>query len=159
ARSCAGCHVMDGLGEPPEWRNTIGEDRKNTVALLMRLSVPGKPDPQQGVVPEPTYGDQFNNAAIQGVKPEGRVEIRSKPIQGRCADGTRYTLQQPIYTLTDLNYGAMAPDVMVSPRIAPQLIGMGLLEAIPESDILANARDQAAAGGPMRGMPNRVWDA
>jgi CxxC motif-containing protein (DUF1111 family) len=159
ARSCAGCHSMDGRGAPPEWRNTLEPEPENTVALLFRLSVPGVADAQQGVVPEPTYGDQFNNAAIQGVKPEGRVEIRSQPIHGRFADGTRYTLQKPIYTLTGLNYGPMAPDVMISPRIAPQVIGMGLLEAIPESEILANARDQAAAGGPIRGMPNRVWDA
>lgn len=159
ARSCAGCHSMDGRGEPPPWANTLGPEPENTVALLFRLSVPGTASPKQGVVPEPTYGDQFNNAAIQGVKPEGRVEIRSEPIHGRFADGTRYTLQKPVYTLTGLNYGPMAKNVMVSPRIAPQVIGMGLIEAIPESEILANARDQAAAGGPIQGKPNRVWDA
>lgn len=159
ARSCAGCHSMDGRGAPPPWANTLGPEPENTVALLFRLSVPGIADPQLGVVPEPTYGDQFTNAAIQGVKSEGRVEIRSQPIHGRFADGTRYTLQQPIYTLTGLNHGPMAPDVMIGPRIAPQVIGMGLLEAIPESEIFANARDQAAAGGPIQGQPNRVWDA
>ncbi|MFT5933947.1 MAG: CxxC motif-containing protein (DUF1111 family) [Hydrogenophaga sp.] len=53
----------------------------------------------------------------------------------------------------------MAPNVMISPRIAPQVIGMGLLEAIAKSEILANARAQAAAGGPIRGVPNKVWDA
>ena len=53
----------------------------------------------------------------------------------------------------------MATDVMISPRIAPQMIGMGLLEAIAENDILANARDQAASAGPIKGQPNRVWDA
>jgi CxxC motif-containing protein (DUF1111 family) len=159
ARSCAGCHAMDGRGAPPEWRNTLGPEPEPTVALLFRLSVPGIADPQQGVVPEPTYGDQFNNAAIQGVKPEGRVEIRTEPIHGRFADGTRYTLQKPIYTLTGLNHGPMASNVMISPRIAPQMIGLGLIEAIPEREILANARDQAAAGGPIRGTPNRVWDA
>jgi CxxC motif-containing protein (DUF1111 family) len=111
------------------------------------------------VVPEPTYGDQFNNAAIQGVKAEGTVRIRSTPVHGRFADGTRYTLHQPVYSFTDLGYGAMARDVMVSPRIAPHMAGLGLLEAIPESEILANAREQAAAPGPVKGQPNRVWDA
>ena len=121
--------------------------------------MPGTPAPHDGVVPEPTYGDQFNNAGIQGVKAEGTVRIRSTPVHGRFADGTRYTLHQPVYRFTDLGYGAMAKDVLVSPRIAPQVIGMGLLEAIPESEILANARDQAAAPGPIKGVPNRVWDA
>ncbi|WP_442786618.1 di-heme oxidoreductase family protein [Hydrogenophaga sp. NFH-34] len=159
ARSCAGCHVMDGRGAPPEWKNTLGPDPENTVALLFRLSVPGTPDPHAGVKPEPVYGDQLNNAAIQGVQPEGQVEIRVQPVPGRFADGTRYTLQKPVYRFTKLGYGPMAPDVMVSPRIAPQVIGLGLLEAIPESEILANARDQAAAGGPIQGQPNRIWDA
>ncbi|MDP2221040.1 MAG: di-heme oxidoredictase family protein [Hydrogenophaga sp.] len=159
ARSCAGCHAMDGRGAPPDWKKTLGPEPDNTVALLIRLSVPGTPEPHAGVRPEPTYGDQFNNAAVQGVKPEGHVEIRSTPIGGRFADGTRYTLHKPEYRLTQLGYGPMAPDVMISPRIAPQVIGLGLIEAIPESEILRNAREQAAAPGPIKGMPNRVWDA
>jgi CxxC motif-containing protein (DUF1111 family) len=158
ARSCAGCHVLDGRGAPPDWKNTLGAEPEGTVALLMRLSVAGAPDPKAGVRPDPVYGDQFNNAAIQGVKPEGRVEMRQRAIHGRFADGTRYTLQQPIYTLTDLAYGPFAHGLMVSPRIAPQIAGIGLLEAIPEAEILRNAREQAAAPGPIKGQPNRVWD-
>jgi CxxC motif-containing protein (DUF1111 family) len=110
-------------------------------------------------VPEPTYGDQFNNAAIQDVKAEGRVTLRWQSVPVRFADGTRITLQKPLYGFSDLAYGPMASNVMVSPRIAPQLIGVGLLEAIPEADILRNAADQAAAPGPIKGQPNRVWDA
>ena len=159
ARACAGCHVMDGRGAPPDWKRTLGPEPDPTVALLFRLSVPGTPAPHEGVVPEPNYGDQFNNAAIQGVRPEGTVRIRSTPVHGRFADGTRYTLRQPVYAFTGLGYGPLARDVMVSPRIAPHMAGLGLLEAIPESEILANARDQAAAPGPVKGQPNRVWDA
>ncbi len=159
ARSCAGCHVMDGRGAPPDWRRTLGPEPDNTVALLFRLSVPGTPAPHDGVVPEPTYGDQFNNAGIQGVKAEGTVRIRSTPVHGRFVDGTRFVLNKPAYSFTNLGYGPMARDVMVSPRIAPHMAGLGLLEAIPDSEILANARDQAAAPGPIKGQPNRVWDA
>jgi CxxC motif-containing protein (DUF1111 family) len=153
ARSCGGCHVQDGRGAPPERGN------EQPVALLMRLSVPGTPEAKNGVVPEPTYGDQFDNAAVQGVKAEGRVTLRWQPVPVRFADGTRVTLQKPIYGFADLADGPMADNVMVSPRIAPQLIGVGLLEAIPEAEILRNATDQAAAPGPIKGQPNRVWDA
>ncbi|QTD46356.1 di-heme oxidoredictase family protein [Ottowia testudinis] len=159
ARSCGGCHVQDGRGAPPDFNRRLGPHDEPTVALLMRLSVPGPADPKAGVRPEPVYGDQFNNAAVQGVKPEGQVRIQRRPVQGRFADGTRYTLQQPTYTLTDLGYGPLAPGVMLGPRIAPQLAGVGLLEAIDEADILANAAAQAAAPGPIKGQPNRVWDA
>ena len=157
ARSCGGCHVQDGRGAPPAFKR--GGLHEPPVALLMRLSVPGAVEPKAGVRPEPVYGDQFNNAAVQGVTPEGRVTIRWQPVRGRFADGTAYTLQQPVYGFADLAHGALARDVMVGPRIAPQLIGVGLLEAIPEAELLANAAEQARAPGPVKGQPNRVWDA
>lgn len=158
ARSCGGCHVQDGRGEPPEILNRLGETKDPTVALLIRLSIPGQ-DAHGGPRHEPVYGDQFNNAAIQGVKPEGRVTLRYDTVEGRFADGTPYALLQPRYGFADLGYGPMHPQVMVSPRIAPQVIGVGLLEAIDEADILANAATQAAAPGPVKGQVNRVWDA
>ncbi|HRH81674.1 MAG TPA: di-heme oxidoredictase family protein [Thiobacillaceae bacterium] len=151
ARSCGGCHSQDGRGEPPK----PGEQ---PVGLLLRLSVSGV-GAHGGVVPEPTYGDQFNNDAVQRVKSEGKVVITHEAVRGRFADGTTYTLKKPSYAFADLGYGAMAKDVLVSPRVAPQIIGVGLLEAIAEADIMANAREQGAAGGPIRGQPNRVWDA
>ena len=157
ARSCGGCHVQDGRGAPPAMAR--GVNQEPPVALLLRLSVPGTPAPREGVRPEPVYGDQFNNAAVQGVKPEGRVTLRSRLVRGRFADGTPYTLRRPVYTFSQLAYGPMARGVMVSPRIAPQLIGVGLLEAIPEAEILRNAAEQAQALGAIKGQPNRVWDA
>jgi CxxC motif-containing protein (DUF1111 family) len=85
--------------------------------------------------------------------------IRRERVNGHFADGTRYTLTKPRYGFADLGYGPMAPNVMTSPRIAPQLAGVGLIEAIPEAEILKNAADQAAQPGPIKGKPNRVWDA
>jgi CxxC motif-containing protein (DUF1111 family) len=155
ARSCGGCHVQDGRGAPPDVRRGTAEQ---PVSLLMRLSVPGA-GPHGAPKPEPVYGDQLHNAAIQGVRPEGQVTLRHQPVRGRFADGTPYTLRRPVYGFANLGHGPMARDTMVSPRVAPQLIGVGLLEAIPEAEIERNARDQAAAGGPVRGVPNRVWDA
>jgi CxxC motif-containing protein (DUF1111 family) len=150
ARSCGGCHVQDGRGAPPA---TLDEA---AVALLLRLSLPDG-------TPEPTYGDQFNNAAVPGVKAEGRVTLRWREVPGRFADGTRYTLRAPVYGFADLAYGPMARDVRVSPRIAPQLIGVGLIEAIPAEEIERNAAEQSALtgplAGPIKGMPNRVRDA
>jgi CxxC motif-containing protein (DUF1111 family) len=151
ARSCGGCHTEDGRGAPPE----AGEQ---PVGLLLRLSVPGV-GAHGGVVPEPTYGDQLDNAAIQRVKPEGKIDITYAAVQGRFADGTPYTLQNPRYAIRDLGYGPLASNVLVSPRVAPQMIGVGLIEAIDAADIMANAKEQAAAPGPIKGVPNQVWDA
>jgi CxxC motif-containing protein (DUF1111 family) len=151
ARSCGGCHVTDGRASPPQ-----GTDQ--AVGLLLRLSIPGV-GAQGGVIPEPTYGDQFNNDAVQGVKPEGKVVVSHSEHNGMFADGTPYTLLAPRYSFSDLAYGPMADNVLVSPRIAPQIIGVGLLEAIGESDLHANVLEQAKAGGPIRGVINTVWDA
>lgn len=159
ARSCGACHAMDGRGAPPGPRPGVApEAHEAPVALLLRLSVPGV-DAHGGPQPEPHYGDQFTNAAVQGVPAEGRIVMRWLPVPGRFADGTRYILQKPVYSFAGLAYGAMAPDVMVSPRIAPQLIGAGLLEAIPEAEVQRNATEQAARADAIKGRPNRVWDA
>ncbi|MBL0918607.1 MAG: c-type cytochrome [Hydrogenophaga sp.] len=155
ARSCGACHLFDGRGEPPPFKRGFSDE--DPLALLIRLSVPGT-DAHGGPKHDPVYGDQLNTAAIQGVQAEGRVRLRWSAVNGRFADGTRYTLRKPEYVIDRLAYGPLAPGAMLSPRIAPQVIGVGLLEAIPERDILANADAQAALPGAIKGQPNRVWD-
>jgi CxxC motif-containing protein (DUF1111 family) len=156
ARSCGTCHEHGGRGAPPV--HVVNGTLEEPVALLIRLSLPG-----QGAhgepVPEPTYGDQMDNAAVQGVRPEGHVVVEYRERPGHFADGERYTLRFPSYRLTDLGYGSLAANVLLGPRIAPQLIGLGLLEAIPESEILGNAAAQAKRADAIKGVPNVVWDA
>ena len=156
ARSCGGCHVQDGRGAPPDFKRSQNEP---PLGLLIRLSVKAPGDEPRATAPEPTYGDQFNNRAVGGVRPEGEVRIRRVPVHGRFGDGSAYRLQRPTYELTRLAYGPLQRGTMLSPRVAPQLQGVGLLDAIAESDILANAKAQARAGGAIRGQPNRVLDA
>jgi CxxC motif-containing protein (DUF1111 family) len=155
ARSCGGCHALDGRGAPPVTRDHVNLEQP--VGLLLRLSIPGDGG-KDGALAEPRYGGQLNVQAIQGVKPEARVRIRYREIEGRFADGERYRLRQPAYSITDAAYGPVRPDVLISPRVAPQVIGMGLLEAIREADILANAARQTQENAGVSGKPNRVWD-
>lgn len=156
ARSCGGCHDQDGRGAPPDFKRGLNEQ---PIGLLIRLSVPMKGEDPLATAPEPTYGDQFNNRAVTGVKPEGEVRISLKPVTGRFADGTRYTLQAPTYGFTKLAYGPMQKGTMLSPRVAPQLPGVGLIDAIAEGDILANETSQREMDGPIKGRVNRVRDA
>lgn len=155
ARACASCHTLDGRGAPPRVENA--QNVEAPVGLLMRLSVPGDGG-RAGAVGEPSYGGQLNNAAVAGVHAEARVEIRYDAVPGRFADGTEFVLRKPVYGFDALAYGAMDSAVMVSPRIAPQVIGLGLLEAIPEESLLAIAQRQARQGEGISGRPNRVWD-
>jgi CxxC motif-containing protein (DUF1111 family) len=155
ARSCGGCHDQDGRGAPPAFNKGLNDQ---PIGLLVRISVPVRDQGPMTTAPEPTYGDQFNNRAIGGVKPEGDVRIRLTPVHGRFADGTRYTLQAPHYSFANLAYGPMQKGVLLSPRIAPQLAGVGLLDAIAEGDILANEKAQQEMEGPIKGRANHVSD-
>jgi len=69
------------------------------------------------------------------------------------------TLRKPAYSVANLNYGPMHPQAMLSPRIASPMIGLGLLEAIPEEDILAWADPEDKDGDGISGRPNLVWDS
>ncbi len=67
---------------------------------------------------------------------------------GSYPDGTAYTLQQPHYALTDTSGKALSLPTRFSVRAAPHLAGMGLLEAVPETELaaLASASQSDADG-------------
>lgn len=155
--ACQNCHIKDGRGHPP------APDASNAVSMLVRLSIPDAPPyakaiEQLGVVPEPVYGGQFQDMAVPGVAPEGKVRVDYTPVPVRFADGTEVELRKPVLQITQLGYGPMHPDTRFSARVAPPMIGLGLLEAIPEEAILANAAAQAKDNQGINGRPNRVWD-
>ncbi|WP_192558866.1 di-heme oxidoredictase family protein [Pseudomonas allokribbensis] len=155
--ACQGCHIKDGRGHPPT------PDAPNAVSMLVRLSIPDAPQyarliEQVGVVPEPVYGGQFQDMAVPGVAPEGKVRVDYTPVPVRFKDGTEIELRKPVLQITQLGYGPMHPDTRFSARVAPPMIGLGLLEAIPEEAILANAAAQAKENNGINGRPNRVWD-
>lgn len=155
--ACQNCHVRDGRGHPP------GPDARNAVSMLVRLSIPDRPEYMKiierlGVVPEPVYGTQLQDMAIPGIAPEGKVRIDYSTESVTFKDGTQVELRRPHLQVTRLGYGPMHPDTRLSARVAPPMIGLGLLEAIPEAAILANADPGDRDGDGIRGRPNRVWD-
>ncbi|AKA22879.1 di-heme oxidoredictase family protein [Pseudomonas chlororaphis] len=154
---CQNCHIKDGRGHPPT------PDSDNAVSMLVRLSIPDAPAytkviEQLGIVPEPVYGGQLQDMAVPGVAPEGKVRVDYEPLSVRFKDGSEVELRKPKLQITQLGYGPMHPDTRFSARVAPPMIGLGLLEAIPEAAILANAEAQAKANDGIAGRPNRVWD-
>ncbi|MDF0730634.1 di-heme oxidoredictase family protein [Pseudomonas entomophila] len=155
--ACQNCHVRDGRGHPPE------ADASNAVSMLVRLSIPDQPAYAKeieriGVLPEPTYGTQLQDMAIPGVKPEGKVRVDYTGETVTFADGHQVELRRPALQITQLGYGAMHPNTRFSARVAPPMIGLGLLEAIPEAAILANEDPDDRNGDGIRGRANRVWD-
>ena len=123
------------------------------LGLLLRLSVDGPDGSQQ---PVPRYGGQLQDRAIDGVPAEGGIRITHTAGGGRYADGTPYELAAPHYAIADRAYGPLPDDVRMSPRVAPPVFGVGLLEAVPERAILAHADPGDADGDGISGRANRV---
>ncbi|GAB5493604.1 MAG: di-heme oxidoredictase family protein [Phototrophicaceae bacterium] len=151
AVSCESCHVEDGRGRPPAFTGETG------TGLLLRLS--NTEQTADGFTfPDIIYGGQFQDDSGRNTESEGTIAISYQEINGTYADGTPYTLMQPIYSLTDLNYGEVHGLTTLSPRLAGQMIGLGLLEAIPEETLLALSDPDDADGDGISGRLNMVWD-
>ena len=151
APASAACHVRAGRGRPPMRQ---GEALSS---LLIRLSIPGR-GAHGAPRPHPAYGDQLRSRAIAGVPPEGEVFVEYDAEPGQYGDGTAYQLRRPVYVFFRLAFLQLGDAAMHSPRIAPAVPGVGLLEAIAESDILARADAEDADGDGISGRPNHVWD-
>ncbi|MBL91442.1 MAG: thiol oxidoreductase [Myxococcales bacterium] len=151
ARACSACHPRDGRGTPPE---TAEEP---FLGLLLRLSV-GEEDTYGGPMGDPAYGTQLQPQAIPDIAPEATPQISIETIEGTYDDGTPYELVKPTYIITAPAYGPLAEDLKISPRIATQMIGLGLLEAIRETDILHLADPNDENNDGISGKANYVWD-
>ena len=147
--SCASCHVSDGRGRPP----LPGEQNS---ALLIRLSIPGTDD-HDGPKPVPGFGGQLQQRGIFGADPEANVQIEYTEKEFAFSDGEKYTLRFPTYSLEN-PYIVLPADVMISPRVAPPVFGLGLLAHVSELEILARADENDVDGDGISGRPNYVWD-
>lgn len=158
ARGCQSCHLRDGRGRPPAVNEAA-------TSMVLRLSIPPQTDADRAalatymrvVTPEPTYGGQLQNFSVNGLLAEGRMTIAYTEHPVTLADGEVVRLRKPNYGVADLNYGPLHPKAMISPRVAPPMIGLGLLEMIPEEALLKHADPQDVNGDGIAGRPNRVY--
>jgi CxxC motif-containing protein (DUF1111 family) len=120
--------------------------------------VPGKNEKTGGPKPHPNYGDQLQNRGIKDrVPPEGHPIFNYAMRELSFADGEKITLRKPKIEFKDLQFGELGADIMLSARVAQAVVGVGLLEAVPEQTILDLAKAQEKAG-VVHGRPNHVWD-
>ncbi len=161
SRSCQSCHLKDGRGHPP----AANFPADTAESMFLRLSIPPQNDEQKrllaehrvNTINEPTYGEQLQNIAVQGLDNEGHMRIDYKEQPVTLGDGTVVSLRHPTYGIDGLKYGPLHPQTMMSPRVAPPMIGVGLLEAIPEDQIRAHADPDDKDKDGISGRTNEVW--
>jgi CxxC motif-containing protein (DUF1111 family) len=160
AKSCEECHTAGGRGRPPQSAD------EELHSMLVRISIPGE-DAHGGPKPDPNYGDQFQTRGLSGpfpdfayhtapVPPEAALYLDWEESRVAFADGESVTLRRPKLRIEHLAYGPLGEGAMTSLRNTQPLVGLGLLEAVPEEAVLAIARAQPAQG--VNGRPNYVRD-
>ncbi|HBI29953.1 MAG TPA: hypothetical protein DDY54_09970 [Deltaproteobacteria bacterium] len=154
ARSCQRCLLKDGRGHPPA-ANWPDDD---AVSMFLHLSIPPQNEEQRRrlaehralTIPEPTYGGQLQDLAIQGHRAEGRMHIEYEEKTVLLAEGETTSLRKPAYTVTNWNYGPPHPELLTSPRG-----NLVIFWSAPERRVLSHLRwKTAAASLPERKLEN-----
>lgn len=181
--NCNACHAKDGRGALPvvpfgqEWVQL-----KQNESIFLRISIEdGKAHEKNAAnnfgapVPVPGFSDQLFHLgsmyAREDIPGAGQAQVWMKHEYSSFTypDGEVVQLRKPVFKITgaydeyfdsvtgEVKSRLYEKDVKTSPRMGTPMIGLGLLEAIKESDILAlAARDLSAEG--VRGKPNWVLD-
>lgn len=156
ANTCIHCHPNNGAGV------AVNEKGEMTRSYLLRLSHKNGTDKEllekNGFVPDSVYGAQLSRNGNQKVPAEAKVSVAYKEINGTYPDGTGYRLRKAHYAVTDLAYGPFDKETLFAPRIGPALIGLGLLEQIPEEDILAYADREDRNRDGISGKANYAYN-
>lgn len=139
AQSCVACHVNNGRSLLPGLGTTL--DR---AVVKVGASADGEP--------HPILGEQIQPYAIDGPPEAGVLLSGFTEIAGTYGDGTPYVLRQPRVQFTGVT------PAFYSLRMATQLVGLGLLEAVPESAIFALADPEDANGDGISGRAHYVPD-
>jgi CxxC motif-containing protein (DUF1111 family) len=145
SRSCGGCHLRDARGRVPTDDDPFAE------GLVLKIAVRGA---DGRFTPHPVYGTQVQDRAVDGAPPEGRVVVERSIRRGTYGDGTPYELEVPRYRVDDPGYGPLGAGAVFGPRLAQQLVGLALLEAVSDETLLAledqDDRDQDGVSGRAR---------
>lgn len=136
ANSCVACHVRNGRGRP-----VVDE-------ALVRLA------PASTVL-----GPQLQTQATYGHRPEALLSVTWQTTDATTAAGSSAVtkLRRPQLQLLSQQEQAPPPaNLSGSLRVAPPLLGLGLLEQVPEALITALADPDDADGDGISGRPHWI---
>lgn len=140
---CIACHTANGRSLTP----AIGAPL-DTHGFLTAAAGEGG-----AAQPHPTYGQAIQQHGGAAGATDHAVSVSSFTTTVRTLpDGETVELQKPVYA-----FQGPVP-AKFSARQAPQVIGMGLLEAVAETTVLALADPDDANGDGVRGVPHWLID-
>ena len=127
ARACQSCHIKDGRGHLPETEKPL--------SLVIKV---GKYQ-DLNLLPSNKYGKQFQFFAIPGMSSEVNGSIIKNKFITKLHKNYELASRSINFNIDSLAFGEIKKNNSLSLRISPQVYGVGLLEAIEESDILMKA--------------------
>jgi CxxC motif-containing protein (DUF1111 family) len=150
--SCGACHIQNGKGPV-----RINRGRKS--AMVIKLGHRGVTEtgaPRQISGFEEQMKVQFTRQQRQNRALRFRrlPRLRWRSLIGTYPDGTSFSLRRP--NLRFRLKGIPKQDTVFSLRMSPGLVGLGLLEAIPEEQILAWSDPEDVNGDGISGVPQYV---
>ncbi|MCV2402623.1 c-type cytochrome [Marinomonas sp. C2222] len=156
-RSCNNCHILNGRGHAPE-PNIYGS---SIPSFLVRFGqkVPNQELNPQTIYPnlgDEVYGKQLQGHNSQGVTSEGDFQLTYTVKKEKLADGTIVELRKPSISWSSLNYGPLGENTEIALLVSPPLVGMGLLDNIPDDVILKNADPEDSNKDGISGRVNWV---
>lgn len=148
--SCESCHVRNGKSSFPKFDNDASS------GLLLRIGT-GEIDVNGFPVVLEHFGGQLQTKAIFGVMPEATITIEEKEELINYLDGNELKLTHHQF-MPQNTYKPWPSNAKISPRMAPAVHGLGLLEAIDEKDILSHEDIDDLNKDGISGKANRVWN-
>ena len=159
--ACQDCHIRDGRGHAPVDENDIDFDSMLFRAAKSNISFEEEDNILQSLqanVPDSYFGGQLQQHGITGVSPEVNLEVSYHNTTVSFEDGTVYNLRTPTWTITSYSaQQSFEDDTVFSARVAPPMIGLGLLALISESDIINQEDINDADADGISGKANYVW--
>jgi CxxC motif-containing protein (DUF1111 family) len=147
ANSCSACHQDDGRGLPPLAELGAG---RGSVLFVSPWERDGEP--------HEVYGVQLQDQSVEGVAREVAIVAARASERRRLPDGSTVELERLVPTVESPAYGPLGR-VRLSLRVGPQVIGMGLLEAVPDKELLALEDPDDRDGDGISGRAHRVKSA
>ncbi len=129
ARACSSCHQGGGRAAVSLQEG----DLPPSAGLALRVGAV-----KDGMlVPHPLLGSQVQTFAVPGLKPESRLHVTFETHTETLSDGTAVELRRPRIRIDGED--RLADLAWISPRLAPDLHGVGLLERVPLTWLAAQA--------------------